>query len=142
MVVPHANEFLDLLILLGWNVYRSVSMVSQTLCNERCITLICFDRIFPGFHHGSGSQNDTLDVKLCELVIQRKAQAAGFIAAYKINVVSGDFPQRSQIFEDLIIVGLHFLSCKHPILLHIVTAKCKSFFVDIHSDEKCVIIHL
>ena len=75
-------------------------------------------------------------------MIQRESEAPGLIAAYKLHIIADGLPHCVQIVEDLIIVCLHFLSVKDSILLQIIAAKRKSFFVDIHSDEKCVIIHL
>ena len=44
--------------------------------------------------------------------------------------------------ENLDIIRFQFLRIENFILHHIVAAKCKIFFMDIHSDEKCVIIHI
>ena len=44
------------------------------------------------------------------------------------------------LFEDLMIVSLHFLSCEHPVLLYIAAVKRKSSLVDTPSNEKIGLI--
>ena len=51
VVIPHPNEFLDLLILLCGNMHRTVIMVRKASGDYGCVALICFDSLFP---HGTG----------------------------------------------------------------------------------------
>ena len=68
------------------------------------------------------------------MVIQRKSKASSLITAYKLHIIADGLPHCVQIVEDLIIVRLHFLSVKDSVLLQIIAAKRKSFFVDMTPD--------
>jgi len=50
VVIPHPNEFLDLLILLCGNMHRTVIMVCKASGDHGCVALICFDPLFPARH--------------------------------------------------------------------------------------------
>ena len=47
VVIPHPNEFLDLLILMRGNMHRTVIMVCKASGDHGCVALICFDSLFP-----------------------------------------------------------------------------------------------
>ena len=63
VVIPHPNEFLDLLILLCGNMHRAVIMVRKASGDHGCITSVCFDSLFPAWHrHTCRRKNHALHI--------------------------------------------------------------------------------
>lgn len=58
MIISHAQIFLGLLILLGWDMNRTVVMLSETSGNDLCITLICFDTLTAALLQHSGRRKN------------------------------------------------------------------------------------
>ena len=143
VVIPHSKKLLYFLILRSRNMDRTEIVGCQTPGNERSIPLVGLNLFLSGgLHHGGGREDNAAHAVLGQLVIQCKPEAPSLITAYKVNILSECFPNKCQILKDLVVIRLQFLRVENFILNHIVATNRKIFFMDIHSDEKCGIIHI
>ena len=70
MIIPHAEVFLGLFILICRDMNRRIIMVRQASGNKRSVTLICFYSLLALLlKHSSRCKNDTFHVMICQLMI-------------------------------------------------------------------------
>lgn len=101
-------------------------MIGQTFGNIDSVTLVRFDLLVCGFHHGCGSQNDAVHLMVSQLMIQRKAKTSSLVATQKLDVVSNGASHCIQIFEDMLIICFDFLRIKYLVFVHAAATKRKN----------------
>ena len=110
MIIPHAKEFLCLLICGSRYVNRTVVMLSQAFRNNLSITFICLNTLSAALlQHGSWSEYNTLHMLRHKLMIEGVAEATSLITAYKFSIVSVNGTKKLQIFQNLFVIGFCFL---------------------------------
>jgi len=75
-------------------------------------------------------------------MVQRKAETPCLITAYEQHIVPIMETHGFKIIDDLTIMSIDFLRILGLFFFICVTAKRKTFLVNIHSDVNCAIIHL
>lgn len=85
MILPHAKEFLCLLICGSRYVYRSIATL---------------------FQHGSWSEYHALHMLGHKLMVEGVTEATSLITAYKFSIVSVNGTKKLRIFQNLFIISL------------------------------------
>ena len=98
--------------------------------------------VFAVVREGDNTLSDNQHIRLDMLMIEGVAEATSLITAYKISIVSVNGTKKLQIFQNLFVIGFCFLVVRSFLIFNCHLAKCKTFFVNIHSYVNCVIIHL
>lgn len=69
MVIPHAQVYFDIIVLICRDVYRVIAAIVKALCYHQRIPLICFDSFALLCHHYGRSQDHTADSLFHQFVV-------------------------------------------------------------------------
>ena len=118
MIVTHPQILFNGIVLFCWYVYRMIPAVRKALCDQMCITAVCFNALPLFRKHCCRCKDHTLYSCGCELVVERISQAARLITAFDIvGIIHTEF--LFQIFnehDNVLVIRCYLDICKDTIL--------------------------
>ena len=150
VIVPHTDELLDGVVIAGRDVDAAVGPIGKALSYPLCVPRIRLYSLTFACHHRGWSKNDTFNSLLFQLLVQRKTQTTGLVAAEKLDVVAKFLLQTLDVLEHVPDVRFTLCAAENLILtpkLRLKRTKREIRTMDIHANidyplhVKCPLLH-